>query len=83
MEMVYWEIMSDTQEGRLGFRGEAVRIVRETSPPLLRRTLTGKLESLLPNVERVEIPNASHMMHEQNPIGFNQAVLAFLYRHTA
>lgn len=53
------------------------------SPPLLRRTLTGKLESLLPNVEQVEIPNASHIMHEQNPTGFNQVALAFLHRHAA
>ena len=58
-------------------------VTGEHSPPLLRRTLTGKLESLLPDVERVEIPNASHIMHEQNPKGFNQAVLAFLHRHAA
>lgn len=58
-------------------------VTGEQSPPLLRRTLTGRLESLLPNVERVEIHNASHVMHEQNPKGFNQAVLAFLHRQAA
>lgn len=58
-------------------------VTGEHSPPLLRRTLTDKLESLLQNVERAEIPNASHIMHEQNSTGFNQAVLAFLHRHPA
>lgn len=64
-------------------RTPTLLVTGEHSPSLLRRTLTGKLESLLPNFERVEIPNASHIMHEQNPTGFNQAVLAFLRRHTA
>ncbi len=58
-------------------------VTGEQSPPILRRTLTGKLEKLLPNVDRVEIGNASHVMHEQNPKGFNQAVLAFVRRHAS
>jgi pimeloyl-ACP methyl ester carboxylesterase len=57
-------------------------VTGEHSPALLRRTVTRKLECLLPNVERVEIPNASHLMHEQNPDGFNQQVLAFLRGHS-
>lgn len=56
-------------------------VTGERSPALLRRTLTRKLESLLPNVERVEIPDASHLIHEQNSNGFNQEVVAFLRRH--
>lgn len=57
-------------------------VTGERSPALLRRTLTNKLEHLLPNVERTEIPNASHLIHEQNADGFNRAVLAFVHRHS-
>lgn len=64
-------------------RTPTLLVTGEQSPPILRRTLTGKLEKLLPNVERVVIGNASHVMHEQNPKGFNQAVLAFLRRHAS
>lgn len=62
-------------DGDVGhFKTLTLLVTVEQSPRLLRRTLTGKLESLLPNVERVESPNAAHLMHEQNPKGFNQAV---------
>jgi pimeloyl-ACP methyl ester carboxylesterase len=50
------------------------------SPGWLVR-LTNRLEELLPNVERVEIPAASHFMHEENAAAVNQAVLDFLGRH--
>jgi pimeloyl-ACP methyl ester carboxylesterase len=62
-------------------RTPALLVTGERSPAVLRRTLTDKLESLLPDVERVEIPRASHLMHEENADGFNQAVLDFLRRH--
>ena len=55
-------------------------VTGERSPAILRRTLTDKLESLLQDVERVEIPLASHLMHEENPEAFNRAVLDFLRR---
>lgn len=56
-------------------------VTGERSPALFRRTLTDKLESLLPNVERVEISKASHLIHEQNSDEFNQEVMAFFQRH--
>jgi len=43
--------------------------------------LTDRLGALLPHAERVEIPGASHMMHEDNASDFNAAVLAFLEAH--
>ena len=43
--------------------------------------LTDRLEELLPIVERVEIPGASHGMHEENAPALNEAVLGFLGRH--
>ncbi len=61
-------------------RTPTLLVTGERSPAILRRTLTDKLESLLPDVERVEIPLASHLMHEENPEAFNRAVLDFLRR---
>lgn len=43
--------------------------------------LTDRLGELLPRAERVEIANATHMMHEDNAPAFNRAVLSFLQRH--
>ncbi len=57
-------------------------VTGQHSPALFLR-LTDYLEELLPVVERVEIPDASHIMHEQNAAAFNQAILAFLRRHDA
>jgi len=48
--------------------------------PAFLRLLTDRLEELLPSVERVEVPNASHLMHEDNPSVVNDAILAFLGR---
>ena len=52
------------------------------SPAFLLR-LTDRLEELLSNVERVEIPDASHLMHEDNPVAVNEAIVGFLGRHRA
>ncbi|MDJ0851967.1 MAG: alpha/beta hydrolase [Myxococcota bacterium] len=52
------------------------------SPAFLIR-LTDRLEELLPRVERVEIPGASHGMNEENAPATNAAILAFLARHRA
>ncbi len=50
------------------------------SPEHLHR-LADRLTELVPNVERVNIPGASHMMHWQNPGATAQAILNFLDRH--
>jgi pimeloyl-ACP methyl ester carboxylesterase len=55
-------------------------VTGDASAPLLRITLTNALQRLLPHVERVTIPGASHIMHEDDPATFNEAVLAFLRR---
>lgn len=53
-------------------------VTGEQSPALLRRHLTRRLLDLLQNVRHVEIRQASHVMHEQNPAAFNEEVLKFL-----
>jgi pimeloyl-ACP methyl ester carboxylesterase len=55
-------------------------VAGEKSPPFMLR-LTDRLEELLPNTERVSIPNASHVMHYENPGALNGAVLDFIARH--
>ncbi|MFQ5913801.1 MAG: alpha/beta fold hydrolase [Nitrospinota bacterium] len=55
-------------------------VTGERGAPLLLR-VTDRLQRLMPRVERVDVRNASHLMYEDNPEAFNQAVLAFLGKH--
>ena len=56
-------------------------VLGELSPPLFVH-LMDRLEELLPNVERVEIPSASHLMHEENAPATAEAILDFLGRRS-
>ncbi len=56
-------------------------VTGERSPSILIRA-TDRLEELLPHAERVEITEASHGMHEDNPQAFDAAVSAFLEKVT-
>ena len=46
--------------------------------PIFLHRLTDRLEELIPNTERIDIPHASHIMHEDNAAAYNQAVVTFL-----
>ena len=48
----------------------------------LFQRLTERLEELMPYTERIEIPGASHMVHEDNPVAYNTEVLGFLGKKT-
>jgi pimeloyl-ACP methyl ester carboxylesterase len=48
--------------------------------PLLMRLLTDRLQELLPHAERVNIPDASHDAHVDNPSAVTDAILTFLTR---
>ena len=61
-------------------RRPVLLVTGERSPPFALR-LTDRLEELLPIVERVEIPDASHLMHEENATAVNEAIVGFLGRH--
>jgi pimeloyl-ACP methyl ester carboxylesterase len=52
-------------------------VTGERSIGLFHR-LTDRLDELLPRSERAEIPDASHMMHQDNAPVFNHAVRTFL-----
>ncbi len=56
-------------------------LVTGSRSPRLWDHVADRLEALLPNVERIEIAGASHMMHEDDAPAFNAAVLEFLARH--
>ena len=57
-------------------------ITGERTAPSMNR-LMDRLQELLPNVERVAVPNASHFMHEDNALAVNKAILDFLARHSS
>jgi pimeloyl-ACP methyl ester carboxylesterase len=58
-------------------RTPTLLITAQHSHGLFHR-LADRLEDLLPNVERVEIEGASHIMHEDNALAFNRTVELFL-----
>lgn len=60
-------------------RVSTLLLTGEHSPSFLLR-LTDVLERLLPVTNRVEIPAASHAMHEENATAVNAAILTFLDR---
>ena len=49
----------------------------QQSPAFLHR-LSDRLEELLPNARRIEVPGASHIMHEDNPQVVNEAIAGLL-----
>ncbi|NNF59579.1 MAG: alpha/beta hydrolase [Rhodothermaceae bacterium] len=55
-------------------------VTGEHSISLFHR-LTDRLRELLPQAEQVEIPGASHRMHQDSASAFNAAVLSFLAKH--
>lgn len=60
-------------------RVPALLVNGERSPALFHR-LIDHLHELLPHAERIAVPGASHIVHEDNAEAFNAAVLAFLQR---
>ncbi|MCA9839621.1 MAG: alpha/beta hydrolase [Trueperaceae bacterium] len=43
--------------------------------------LANRLDELLPDVKRVEVANASHILHENNPTKFSDSVISYLKQH--
>jgi len=58
-----------------------VLLVTGALSPTLAHLWTDRLEELLPIVERINIPEASHDMHEENAPAVNEAIIGFLGRH--
>lgn len=62
-----------------GVRVPVLLLTGARSPEVLLR-FSDRLAELLPVVERLEIPDASHTMHEENPTAVNAAICGFLAR---
>lgn len=77
------ELLSDSfmtpleENDVLGIEARTLLVTGEKSPEVFHR-LVDRLEELIPNTERIDIPNSSHIMHEDNAADYNHAVLAFL-----
>ena len=77
------ELLSDSfmtpldEKDVASIKARTLLVTGEKSPIFLHR-LTDRLEELMPNTSRVDIPNASHIMHEDNATAYNKAVLSFL-----
>ena len=59
-------------------------LTAQSSPQVFHR-LTDRLEEVLPQAKRCEIPDASHIMHEDNAPASTAAVQSFIegHRHTS
>ncbi len=68
------------EEPLRGVRTPTLLMTGRSSPRAFHR-LADRLEELLPQAERAEIPDASHIMHEDNAPAYNAAVLSFLEKH--
>ena len=55
-------------------------LTAQSSPRVFHR-LADRLEELLQQAERAEVPDASHIMHEDNAPAFTAAVRSFIERH--
>lgn len=56
-------------------------LLNGSQSPELFHHLADRLAELMPHSEQVEISNASHILHEDNPAEYNQAVLSFLTKY--
>jgi pimeloyl-ACP methyl ester carboxylesterase len=68
-----------SEDGVRSVAAPTLLISGERSPAYPVR-LTDRLQELLANAERIEIADASHLMHEENAPAFNRAILEFLAR---
>lgn len=70
---------SVSDEDVRGVQTPTLLVTGEHSPGILHRIID-RLEELMPCTERIDIPDASHGMIEDNPEAFNDAVMDFLNR---
>jgi pimeloyl-ACP methyl ester carboxylesterase len=63
-----------------GVTAPTLLLTGQASPRVFHH-LADRLEELLPRTERTSVPDASHIMHEDNAPAYNASVLSFLERH--
>lgn len=62
--------------------GCPVLLINGQLSPGLFRHLTARLRELIPHAQHVEIPQASHIVHEDNPVQWKATVRPFLAKHS-
>ena len=70
-------------DGEVAQVGQPTLLVESERGPKLFKHLLEHLEKLIGRSERVRIPEASHIMHEDNPEAFYQSIVSFLRREAA
>lgn len=70
-----------TRENASAIRAPVLLLNGDESP-LMFKLVMDELQRHLPHAERIEISTASHLLHIQNPVDFNAAVLRFLVMHS-
>lgn len=77
-ELLSESYMTSLDEKDIGnIKARTLLVTGGKSPAFFHR-LTDRLQELIPNTERVDIPNSSHIMHEDNAPAYNKSVLSFL-----
>ena len=66
-----------TDDDVRSIRTPTLLVTGKKSPAMLLR-LTDRLQELVPNAQRVDIADASHLMHYEQPDALNAAVLEFI-----
>lgn len=66
-----------TDDDVRSIRTPTLLVTGKKSPAMLLR-LTDRLQELVPNAQRVDIADASHLMHYEQPEALNAAVLEFI-----
>lgn len=57
--------------------GVSTQLVRGADTPAFRRRINRRLAALAPGARDVRVPNASHLVHEDNPRAVAAAILSF------
>lgn len=77
-ELLSESFMTKLEETEVAdIKSPTLLVTGEQSPALFHR-LADRLTELIPSAQRVDVPNSSHIMHEDNAAAFNHAILSFL-----
>ncbi len=71
---------SFTEEDARRVTQPVLAVLGENTAPSFRERLE-LLRSWLPNVESLELPGATHLLHLQNPRGMAEGLASFYSRH--
>jgi hypothetical protein len=62
-------------------RPDLIRTLTLEEPPMFQQRINQRLAESIPNAMNIRIPDASHLVHEDNPQAVAVAILAFCQKH--